>query len=446
MLFDPNNGDTICFIGDSITHAGSFHKIIADFWTLRRPERRVRWVNCGISGDCADGALRRFDWDIAPHRPTTAFVMFGMNDGNRWLYEAAQAGTDGNAAARAAAIATHETNMAALLERLQMIGTREIILFSPTAYDQYTRLDAADILCGYEDALAAMGGRVRALAQRAGAGFVDLHAAFQTAVRTEALSGRGTYIYDDRVHPLPTGHLLMAITLLQALGATRGVARTEVTVGDAEAVADGATVSAVTTSADGLEWTYTARALPCVAPADAWDTAPEALRAVWRMLNRETLSIHGLAPGRHELSVDGQPVVAADAEAWAAGVDLADIAHAPQVVQAAEVCRLTATRHESVISRVRNTACARIFMGGERSTRQRQGTPLPEDEMAAARELLGVFADSPYIAGLYRDLLAYGSATAQAETQAQLAELDAAIARASAIPPRRYRVRRMAKG
>ena len=189
MLFEPNTGDTICFIGDSVTHEGLYQKIVSDCWTLRRPERRVRWMNCGISGDSAAGALRRFDWDIAPHRPTTAFVMFGMNDGNRWLYEAEQAGTDGNAAARAEAIAAHVVRMTALVDRLRAVGTRQIVLLSPTVYDQYTRLDAVGEPCGYDDALATMGDAARSLAQRAGVGFVDLHAAFLAAVRTEALSG-----------------------------------------------------------------------------------------------------------------------------------------------------------------------------------------------------------------------------------------------------------------
>ena len=437
MLFEPIDGETVCFIGDSITHAGAYHKIVTDVWTLRRPERRVRWVNCGISGDSAGGALERFERDIATHRPTWAFVLFGMNDGNRGLYERRLAGTTDNAAARAKAIEAHVANLCALVARLRGIGTREIILISPTVYDQYTRLEADDNLYGYDDALAEMGEAARALAERTGCGFVDLHAAFLAAVRAEAAIGKATYVGADRVHPPPVGHLLMAVTMLEALGTPKGVTRTEVSVG-CGAVAENAVVSGVTSSAGRLEWTCAARSLPCVAPAEAWVAAPAALQAAWRALNRETVAIQGLGAGTYELSVDGQKIAEADAAAWADGVDLAAIPCAPQVMQAAEVCRLTEVRHQLAVARVRNPTAARMFLKWDRYGLQQRGIVLPADEAAAARHLVERGEGNPYILGLYRDLLEHGSAAATAHTAAQLADMDGEIRRASAIPARQY--------
>lgn len=53
------DGDTVVFFGDSITHGGLYHKYIADFYRTRYPERKIRFVNSGIGGDSAAGAMKR---------------------------------------------------------------------------------------------------------------------------------------------------------------------------------------------------------------------------------------------------------------------------------------------------------------------------------------------------------------------------------------------------
>ena len=53
------DGDTVVFLGDSITHGGRYHEFIADFYRTRYPERRIRFVNSGIGGDSAVGAMKR---------------------------------------------------------------------------------------------------------------------------------------------------------------------------------------------------------------------------------------------------------------------------------------------------------------------------------------------------------------------------------------------------
>jgi lysophospholipase L1-like esterase len=422
MLFDPENGETVCFAGDSITHGGLYHKILSDAWTLRRPDRRVRWINCGISGDSAGGAVGRFDWDIAPHHPTRAFVLFGMNDGNRGLYDRKVAETAGNADARSGAIKWHKENMAALVDRLRAGGTRDIILLSPTVYDQYTRLEKGDDLPGYDDALAEMGEAAQTLARKTGCGFVDLHAAFVAAVKEEAGQGKSTYVSEDRVHPPPVGHLLMAAVILRELELPA--------------------LTRLDLHAEGglREWTVVEQGLPCVAPAEAWAAAPDSLRAAWRDLNREIVSIRGLPRGRHELRVDGKIVVSAEASEWEAGVDLAAVEGAPQVQHAAEVCRLTALRHQHVVSCIRNPAAARMFLKWESDDYRRRGVPLSEDEEEAARQRIASGEGNPYILGLYRDLLEHGGNTRRAANESRLVEIEESIRAALVIPSRRYEV------
>jgi len=86
---DPyfNSNDRICFIGNSITHAGYYHYFLNLYYATRYPEIHYESYNCGISGDVAGGVLTRMQKDILVHRPTVASMMIGMNDVNRELYK-----------------------------------------------------------------------------------------------------------------------------------------------------------------------------------------------------------------------------------------------------------------------------------------------------------------------------------------------------------------------
>ena len=85
-----------------------------------------------------------------------------------------------------------------------------------------------------------------------------------------------------------------------------------------------------------------------------------------------------------------------------------------------------------------NPTAARMFLCWDRYALRQRGIVLPDGEVAAARQMLAREDWNPYVLELYRDLLAHGSEAAMQETLAQLADMDAAIARATAIPARRY--------
>lgn len=74
------DGDTVVFLGDSITAARTYGKIIENYTRLRFPERRVRFVNAGWGGDTAAGGLGRLERDVFPHQPTVLIVAYGFND------------------------------------------------------------------------------------------------------------------------------------------------------------------------------------------------------------------------------------------------------------------------------------------------------------------------------------------------------------------------------
>ncbi len=60
-----NDGDTLVFLGDSITHQCLYTQYVEDYFYTRYPDRRIRFHNAGVSGDKATHALRLFDRDVA---------------------------------------------------------------------------------------------------------------------------------------------------------------------------------------------------------------------------------------------------------------------------------------------------------------------------------------------------------------------------------------------
>ena len=62
--FAIRDGDTVVFLGDSITAARQYGKVIEDYTLLRFPNRKVKFVNAGKGGETARGSLDRLDASV----------------------------------------------------------------------------------------------------------------------------------------------------------------------------------------------------------------------------------------------------------------------------------------------------------------------------------------------------------------------------------------------
>ena len=65
------DGDTLVFLGDSITHQCLYTQYVEDFYYTRYPKMRVHFHNAGVGGDRAQDALDRFDGDVAASSRST---------------------------------------------------------------------------------------------------------------------------------------------------------------------------------------------------------------------------------------------------------------------------------------------------------------------------------------------------------------------------------------
>jgi lysophospholipase L1-like esterase len=305
--------DRIAMIGDSITADGRWWALAMAHHLARLPGRSPTWFNCGIAGDAAARTLDRFDDDIAPHAPTVAVVMLGMNDVDRELY-----GLDRHGEAwhrrRLAALAGHRASLARLVVRLRGIGVRRLILCTPTPYD-----DGMAAVCpnlrGVGDALTACGAGVRELASRHGAEVVDFNTPMRALnLRLQAADPAATLIGPDRVHPGWPGHAVMAGILLDHLGLPP--AWLDVVIDTASPDADGWRVESLVRSPAEVAFTLSGGgAIPPLNALGLTGTPWPSLAGTAR------LAVGGLQPGRWTLLVGGSAVGTWDAAAWAAGID-----------------------------------------------------------------------------------------------------------------------------
>lgn len=157
---------------------------------------------------------------------------------------------------------------------------------------------------------------------------------------------------EDAVHPGPDGQLVMALALLNDIGADPVVSSIHADrKGDKWVVeADGGTLSDI--SSDKIRFTFTADSLPWVVPEEAH--LGYRIADAGNKMSRETLRVTGLKPGRYHLKIDGKSVATFDHVQLAAGVELQGNSNTPQYAQALEVATLNRKRNDEAVEPMRD--------------------------------------------------------------------------------------------
>lgn len=158
--------------------------------------QRVLLLNSGVSGDCVERVLARFETDLARFRPEGCVLCLGTNDANRLGPERFRAGMD------------------QLLERLAALGTT-VLLRTPAPILEF--LDGApDRLWPEDTALQAVCAVVRELADERELALVDTYALWKQAEAAGTIVPGG--LFTDAVHTNAAGHRLVCAGLLPAFG------------------------------------------------------------------------------------------------------------------------------------------------------------------------------------------------------------------------------------
>lgn len=194
--------DVVCFFGDSITADGRW---IAEIYENVMPNG-VRLYNCGIAGDRAEWALKRLYCDCLIYSPDYVVIMFGMNDIQRELY------ITQNYEQIEQALRVYSSCMTELVERCMDAGS-EVILCTPTPYDEKSNFDEENLYCN--KGLLRCTETVFELAKRYCCKVVDFNTVFNNKL------GTLEFINEDRVHPNDLGHHMMSLIFMDETGITQ---------------------------------------------------------------------------------------------------------------------------------------------------------------------------------------------------------------------------------
>ncbi len=216
MTFVFSKGQSIVFAGDSITDAGRTldlgrvgRRLLGEGYVrdtvglieARYPGHGLRVRNEGIGGITTAQLLDLWDDLVLAGRPDWVTVMIGINDCNLAV------GGD----KRSVTPEAYDRNLRDILTRTRAAGTRVVLLepFYMWPEDQPGDLPQTTLalLAEYHEV-------VRALVKEFDTLHVRTHEEFQEQLRFRPLEELGI----EPVHPTPSGHLVIAHALLEALG------------------------------------------------------------------------------------------------------------------------------------------------------------------------------------------------------------------------------------
>ncbi|MBN78904.1 MAG: hypothetical protein CMJ70_02090 [Planctomycetaceae bacterium] len=342
---DLQDGDTLVFCGDSITHQCLYTQYVETYFYTRYPQRRITFHNASVGGDKVGDALSRFDIDIAPAKPKYVSILLGMNDGT---YQAFQPEV----------FKTYETGMVELIEKIQKLGARPIPMH-PTMHDLRAReirsQDGAvqERYKYYNSVLAFYGTWLQEHSRQQGLSFVNMFARLNRITYQQRRQNPDFTLIKDAVHPDAPGQAVMAASMLDDVHANRLVsALTVVRRGQSWQVrARNGEVSEV--GEDDLpSFTFRANSLPWVVPQEALEGYK--LFGAGGRLSGERLRVVGLPPGRYALKIDDQVVGSWYQGTLAGNISLHANRKTPQYQQALAVAMLNKERNEKVVHALRD--------------------------------------------------------------------------------------------
>ena len=342
------DGETVCFLGDSITNGGRYQGMIYDYYLTRFPGWTIRFVNAGRSGDSAGGSMGRLQEDVIDKKPNSVAIMFGMNDVNRGAYVA---NADANKLkSQQQALDSYKGNMEKLVGRIRVEAKEPKLYFiTPSPFDQTVILDKENKQPGCNDGLGRCADIVRGLAATNNAMVVDFHGPM-TALNLEQQKKdpKYTLVGGDRVHPGAPGHLMMAWLFLKTQGAPAIVSKVAVDVAAGRATESiNAEVTAIAKKDGGVTFTVLEKALPF--PIDPGAKSMLAMIPIEKDLNQELLAVSGLAEGRYAVQIDGVAVGQHTAQELAQGINLGFNEATPQFKQAQGVAKLNEQRRNAEV-------------------------------------------------------------------------------------------------
>jgi lysophospholipase L1-like esterase len=294
--FALRDGDTVVFLGDSITAARTYGKIVENYTLLRYPHRKVHFINAGWGGDTAAGGLKRLDRDVLAHGATLLIVAYGINDIG-W-----------GARADAEHKRIYLESIRGIVEQCKARGVRVYIASAAITAESP---DGAE-----HGFLQTMCDEGMALARSLGEQSIDVERAMRTIQRkvlsanaTSKPNEKATLHAADGIHLSDLGQLAMAFAILKGLGAPAEVSAAVVDARESKVISTtGCHVTNFTSRAGAgnyqIEFDRSDDGLPV--NFGLFGALQFRFVPVPDELNRYMLTVTNLPAGRYEIVADGR--------------------------------------------------------------------------------------------------------------------------------------------
>lgn len=332
--FAIRDGDTVVFLGDSITAARTYGKMIENFTLLRFPQRKVHFVNAGWGGDTAAGGLARLERDVFSKGATLVTVAYGIND----------IGWGGKADEE-----HRQKYLGGVRGIVEACKKRNVRVFICSAAATNSDPDKSA-----DDFLQKMCDDGMQIAREAGEGSIDVLREMRAIQRRmKAADPRETLHVADGIHLNDLGQTAMAYAILKGLHAPADVSSATIDAAAATSLAaSGCAISNVSGGPDHIAFDRLDEHLPFnqglfFALRFRFIPIPEEL-------NRYMLTVKNLKAGKYDLKVSGRAVGTFSADDLSRGVNLASATAdgwepgGPWEAQAWVLNHLTDARNEAV--------------------------------------------------------------------------------------------------
>ena len=206
------NGQTVLFIGDSITDCGrcahaaplgdGYVKLATDLIVARYPERKICFINKGTSGHTVLDLHGRWHDDVVRHRPDWLSIKIGINDLHRNFRDAADKVPPKR----------FEELYRSVLQTARKKTRARLILIDPFYISQHNDGDSwrGQVMKWMPSYLAVVQKMVRE--------FKTLHVRTHDAFQKQLRYHEADHFCPEPVHPNVSGHLVLAHEFLRVVG------------------------------------------------------------------------------------------------------------------------------------------------------------------------------------------------------------------------------------
>lgn len=199
------DGETIVFLGDSITQAGAgengYVTLFRQAIEKARPNSGITVIGAGISGNRVPDLEARLDKDVLAKKPNVVVIYIGIND----VWHTSKG--------RGTPIDKFESGLRSVVKRCIDGGAR-VVLCTPSVIGE--KADGTNELDKMLDEFSAVS---RKVAMESGSTLLDLRAAFVNNLKEYNIAGKTEGVLTtDGVHLNEAGNRFVAVRMLEGVG------------------------------------------------------------------------------------------------------------------------------------------------------------------------------------------------------------------------------------